>query len=603
MLPQTKVTAFENIYSPTPRVWEIMYALERIKLGGSKEKVEAIRKNKDRELKLKLPVVLFSGIFTERRDDAIHDHSGFIIVDIDHCDVDATKQSLAMDEHIFSCWTSPSGDGVKALVRIAFAERHRDHFRALSKYFERQHGLEIDPSGINESRACFESYDPEIVIKEQFKTFSGLLSEKSENQELKQTESTTDYMKLNLAARMVRNAEDGQKHRSLFAASRLCGGYVAAKRIEEDEAVRVLFREISKKNPDDPELAKRTILEGIEAGKRMPIREVIDEENRFQRELMINDGDMSFISAGDEDFSWINDFAEGKIEIGLDTGNQELDKHFRYKREFVIVNGHSNVGKTTFALYMMVNVTIRHGWKWLIYSSENKTASIKMKLMQFASDRKVQNLTFNQRKEIFKWVNEHFVVIDNSHTYSFMELIIFGEKALRSSGFDGFFIDPYNSLKIDMSERNNISTHEYHYEAASEFLAFSNRNNVAVWLNTHSVTESQRIKGEDGLSVAPWAESTEGGAKFVNRSDCFLTFHRKIQSSDPTVRRTMEFHVRKVRETETGGMQTSHDMPIRFEMSIDQTAFYSQLGGRLYNGLFEAKKDKEIVFDFNELKA
>jgi hypothetical protein len=44
-------------------------------------------------------------------------------------------------------------------------------------------------------------------------------------------------------------------------------------------------------------------------------------------------------------------------------------------------------------------------------------------------------------------------------------------------------------------------------------------------------------------------------------------------------------------------------MPIRFEMSIDQTAFYSQLGGRLYNGLFEAKKDKEIVFDFNELKA
>ena len=39
------------------------------------------------------------------------------------------------------------------------------------------------------------------------------------------------------------------------------------------------------------------------------------------------------------------------------------------------MNGHSNVGKTTFALYMMVNSAVRHGWKWVVYSSENCTAS------------------------------------------------------------------------------------------------------------------------------------------------------------------------------------------------------------------------------------
>jgi hypothetical protein len=27
---------------------------------------------------------------------------------------------------------------------------------------------------------------------------------------------------------------------------------------------------------------------------------------------------------------------------------------------------------------------MRHGWKWLLYTSENKTASVKMKLMTFA---------------------------------------------------------------------------------------------------------------------------------------------------------------------------------------------------------------------------
>ncbi len=37
------------------------------------------------------------------------------------------------------------------------------------------------------------------------------------------------------------------------------------------------------------------------------------------------------------------------------------------------------------ALYMIVNSAVRHNWKWIIYSAENRTASIKMKLMQFAT--------------------------------------------------------------------------------------------------------------------------------------------------------------------------------------------------------------------------
>jgi hypothetical protein len=134
-----------------------------------------------------------------------------------------------------------------------------------------------------------------------------------------------------------------------------------------------------------------------------------------------------------------------------------------------------------------------------------------------------------------------------------------------------------------MSSGSAISTHEYHYEAASELLTFSNKNKMAVWLNTHSVTESQRIKGPDGLPVSPYAESTEGGGKFVNRSDCFLTFHRKIQHPDYDMRRTMEFHVRKVRETETGGEPTPIDEPILFEMNRENTGF---VGKQSRLGLF-----------------
>ena len=274
-------------------------------------------------------------------------------------DVDAVKTAIATDEYVYSCWTSPSGDGVKALVQITNPERHRDHFRALIKYFQKQYGLELDESGINESRACFESYDPEIVKKDNARKFGAFTSEMAEAQTTtNEAYDYTDYLKLNLAVRVIRNAEDGQKHNALIKAATLCGGFISAGRMEEDEVVRILFREISKRDIDSDESAKTAIRDGIEKGKTMPIRDVIENEKAARREILINDGDMSFISSDDEDFRWIDDFAQGKIEIGLDTGDEALDEYFRYKKEFLIINGHSNVGKTTTALYLIVNATI-----------------------------------------------------------------------------------------------------------------------------------------------------------------------------------------------------------------------------------------------------
>ena len=534
----------------------------------------------DKEKKKELPVVCFSGEFSSRADDALFEHSGFIVLDFDHVDVEKTKRALATDDFIQSCWTSPSGNGIKALVQITHPERHRDHFRALVKYFERTHGLELDESGINESRACFESYDPDIIIKDDYKKFGHFTTEHAEAQvPTNEAYDFTDYMKLNLAARMIRNAPDGDKHRVLVNASRLCGGYIAAGKMEHDEVVRILHREICKRDIDSEEHALNTILDGIEIGKRMPIRDIIAEEKAVQRELLLNDGDMSFISSDDEDFRWIDDYSQGKVEVGLDTGDTKLDEHFRYKKEFVIINGHSNVGKTTTMLYMIANSAVRHGWKWVLYSSENRTASVKMSLMQFAMDKKASDMTYLERRQAYKWVNEHFVVINNNQVYGYSDIILFVEKVMRQTPIDAIFVDPYNSLKLDMGQKG-VSSHEYHYEAASEFLTFSKANDMAVWLNMHAVTEAQRRKGDDGLPVAPYAEDTEGGGKFVNRADCFLTIHRKVQSMEPDIRRMSEIHVRKVRDVETGGRPTALEDPYCLMMNLSHTGFTDMVGRR-----------------------
>ncbi len=592
------VTIFKSIKdTKAPHHIAMPTALRRIQQGKSKSIISEVRAG-EKAKKKELPIVCFSGEFSERNDDALFEHSGYIILDFDHVKVDEVKKALATDEYVYSCWVSPSGDGVKALVRITNPERHRDHFRALCTYFHKQYFLEVDESGINESRACFESYDPDIVIKDTSKRFGAFTSEFAEKQTPdNESYSYTDYMKLNLAARMIRNAEDGQKWLTLNKAAILCGGYISAGRMEEDEVIRILLREIEKRDLDSIDHAKTTILSGIEKGKSMPIKALIDNEQAAERDLLIHDGDMSFISSDDEDFRWIDDFSQGKIEIGLKTGDERFDKHFRYKKEFVIINGHSNVGKTTSALYLIVNATIRHKWNWVLYSSENRTASIKMQLMQFASDKRISDMNYLERKAAYEWVNKHFTVISNNQVYSYSDLILFMEKILIQQPVDAIFIDPYNSLKLDM-KGSNIGVHDYHYESASSFLTFSKAKNVAVWLNTHAFTEAQRRKGADGLPVAPYAEDTEGGGKFVNRADCFMTIHRKVQSPDHNVRRLTEIHVRKVRETETGGYPTPIEEPYLMIMNTSQTGFISWMQRKpLFKSIY-FESDSQEPLDF-----
>ena len=568
------VTIFPSIHQvQEPTYIRLETALQRIREGKHTTRIERIREGEKKE-KTKLPIVLFSGEFSGRKDDELKRHSGLIVLDFDHVDVDRAKSVIGSDKYVRSCWVSPSGNGIKALVEVAEPSRHRDHFRSLQKYFDSQYGLEVDATGINESRACFESCDPEIVVRETAEVFTGMMGEKRNEDYVLDIQSKTDYEKLNIAARMINRASDGEKHSTLIRAAHLIGGYVAAGKIEEDVAFYVLEREIEKHDLDDMELARRTIRDGIEHGKTMPIKEVIEDEEKIKRDILLQDGDMSFISSDDADFQWIDQYRQGNIEVGLSTGNTRVDDNFRFKKEFVMINGHSNIGKTTFTLFLMVSASMNHGWRWVIYSAENSTAAIKMKLMQFCLNKHVSSMRYQEQKRAYEWVKEHFVVIKNDEVLSYTDVLLYAEKLHRHKPIDGLFIDPYNSLRIDGMKGKHLNSHEYHYEAASDFLTFSNRLGVAVWVNAHSVTESQRHKDPDGYPRAPFAEDTEGGGKWVNRADCFITLHRKVQHVDPNIRYTTEMHVRKVRETDTGGTPTPYAEPLYFRFNQTNSAFY-----------------------------
>ena len=169
------VTIFQNIRdTDTPFFRDVHLILERIKdgAGATKGLVQKIRLEKRKpernELKKQLPAICFSGTFNKRSDASILNHSGLICLDFDGYEKQKEllqdKETISKNKYTFSVFISPSGNGLKVLVKIpADTENHTNYFNSLEKHFNSPY---FDKTSKNISRVCYESYDPLIYVNE-----------------------------------------------------------------------------------------------------------------------------------------------------------------------------------------------------------------------------------------------------------------------------------------------------------------------------------------------------------------------------------------------------------------------------------------------------
>lgn len=145
--------------------FEVKKAIDLIKSDTYKESVERLRNATDSNVKkvLKdgLDYFTFSGTFKKRSVDGLVKHSGFICLDFDGIEnLDDAKAVICADSHVHACFVSPSGNGLKVLIKINGAF-HLESFKALEIHFETL-GFTLDKSGKDVSRACFVSFDPDV---------------------------------------------------------------------------------------------------------------------------------------------------------------------------------------------------------------------------------------------------------------------------------------------------------------------------------------------------------------------------------------------------------------------------------------------------------
>lgn len=257
-------------------------------------------------------------------------------------------------------------------------------------------------------------------------------------------------------------------------------------------------------------------------------------------------------------------------------GFKRLDLHCPYKQgQLTTIVGHSNVGKTTLITFLLSRL-IKQGKKVMIYSAENKISQLARVLIQFIFES-------DDYQRHFEYLRNHILFIKHVKQYTYRDILeqvsIAEDIAWKP---DIVFIDPYNSLKKD----RKMNSHEYDYEAIEDFRIFCKNTNTSIFLNCHTVTESQRIKPDrSGEVPRPMASDSEGGGKFINKSDDVWIIHRNLYHMDQNERFVSLLFIDKVRNTEGGGYPTSYQDPIRFTFRQDWTGFdtVEDRAGKYYN--------------------
>lgn len=176
-IEQVLINMFFNIWDIENQNQEkncpIRIPLELIKTGahGVAGKIQAIRNAATKEqrdrLKLSLFTVMWQGIFTRKNNNGCVSLSSLVCIDLDHQaqqDLNIIKQTISSWPCVLAYFMSPSGDGLKVIVRTDnySIPDYGNCYRQVEQLFTDAFGIRPDKLCEDLSHPCFISYDPNL---------------------------------------------------------------------------------------------------------------------------------------------------------------------------------------------------------------------------------------------------------------------------------------------------------------------------------------------------------------------------------------------------------------------------------------------------------
>jgi hypothetical protein len=550
------ITAYKNIFDNVPFHLTIESALNRIKSGKSVALVEKVRAEIDKErankLKSNLPSVCFSGKFTERKDECLIEHSGFICLDFDNVDAENKKNELSKLAFIHSCWVSPSGNGVKALVKIADGSKHREHFDSLKEILP-----DIDKSGVNVSRVCYESYDPNIYINENAIIYTK--TKKTERVKVSQTITDNTEVFKNILKWLANKGDafvTGERNIFMYKLASACCRFG----ISESEFLQLSTYEFPVGEDSFP-------MREMEAAAKSAYKSNAQHYGsaKFENEKLISKSEQKeiIINADYYDVSKkVNDVIYGEdvkklalniYDAGLPTikgvGVAEVDDLYRpMKGEITLVSGYGNYGKSTFTKWYFVMRALLYGDKIGIFTpEENPSEMFYHSLCEILAGMNLKptnslRISRDAYMDTYDWVSEHFYyVYPKTMTPTpdyvksvFLELII-------KSKITTCVIDPFNQMANDYGSSGRDD--KYLETFLRDCSRFAIDNGVYFYVVAHP---TRTRKDDTGNYPCPDVFDIANGAMWNNKMDNILIYHRPYAQTEPQ-NPLCELHSKKIR--------------------------------------------------------
>ncbi|MCD4833847.1 MAG: hypothetical protein K8R31_08645 [Bacteroidales bacterium] len=209
-----KVSFQKNVWSDIEKELSLEEVLKSIKSETYAFQTNKLRnyvRTDNKEMydthKKRLAAVTFCGTFEVRKKVNLKVYNEILVLDIDKLDNDELKRVksvLFRDNFIFSFWESPSGNGIKGLIKLEYLNLKEEYdqnnihgfaFNVISKYFLESYDIELDESGKDITRLCFLSHDPNIAVKESYNPFKVNIESFEESEILKEKKEITSDLK------------------------------------------------------------------------------------------------------------------------------------------------------------------------------------------------------------------------------------------------------------------------------------------------------------------------------------------------------------------------------------------------------------------------
>lgn len=286
------------------------------------------------------------------------------------------------------------------------------------------------------------------------------------------------------------------------------------------------FNSLLKKTIDNEQL---TFLE-----KKEKIKKIEEEQEKVAINYEYKDGILTFADKFDE--IYIQNYE--KDENCYKTGWNSFDELVKVRTGYLmVISGYPSRGKSTFVDNLLVNLSKKYDFKHLIASFETDVATHYNTLVEMYAENNVYNLKREENlfMENFDFIVSHFYKLDNSQQWTIEEICKRAEYAKNKYGIKTLTIDPYNKLKRNFKDREDI----FVGNILSQLCSLAKKLDILVIFVAHpKKPDDEQIPTMYGIS---------GSGDWYNMADYGIIIHRSRDEQTRKLQDTPTISIQKVK--------------------------------------------------------